>query len=294
MKNFSNYLYTSNQGDSKVFLEMLKKLDQKFSFQDTEESADFTGPAFTDLYPIVINFYKTHFPVFYRDFIPLYLALWKVRVKDVIGLNNMHQDGGIYYFAKNGYQSRMITLWTNLYKDNIPSLSDNDLGIYVIDNEDPNHQKLYQMLIQKNTHFYQKDSKKLYDIRQIGNIMVSYDLDSLRKQYFDYSKGTTIQFNSHLLHGTKSLEANKPLLQPCDFTKYRASLTSVWIHRNDLNRKVLQMNEGDYEELYLSGITQKDSRRIKDLYAPFFQKEIMRLQCITKLIRFHFLYDNHE
>ncbi|MEY4334477.1 MAG: hypothetical protein RLZZ196_3221, partial [Bacteroidota bacterium] len=62
MKNFSNYLYTSNQGDSKVFLEMLKKLDQKFSFLDTEESADFTGPAFTDLYPIVINFYKTHFP----------------------------------------------------------------------------------------------------------------------------------------------------------------------------------------------------------------------------------------
>ena len=204
----------------------------------------------------------------------------------------MHQDGGIHYFAKNGYQSRMITLWTNLYKDSILGLSDNDLGIYVIDNKDPNHQKLYEMLVRKNTHFYQKGSKKLYDIRQIGNVTISYDLDSLRKRYFDYSKGTTIQFNSHLLHGTKSLEADKLCLQPCDFSKYRASLTSVWIHRDDLNHKVLQMNEDDYEELYLSGISKKDRYRIKDQYAPFFQKEIMRLQCITELIRVHFSYNN--
>ncbi|CAN0502332.1 unnamed protein product, partial [Ectocarpus sp. 12 AP-2014] len=285
--NFNNYLHTSNQADSKIFLEMVKKLDHVFNFQATEQSADFTGPAFTTLYPIALNFYKTHFPVFYRDFIPLYLALWKIRVKDVIGLNNMHQDGGIHYFAKNGYQSRMITLWTNLYKDNIAGLSNNDLGIYVIDNKDPSHQSLYEEMAQKNTHFYQKDNNKLYDIRQIGNITVSYNLNSLKKKYFDYTKGTTIQFNSHLLHGTKFLEAKNLNLQPSDFNKHRTSLTSVWIHKNDLNQEILQMQEKDYEQLYLSGITTKDQYQTKDLYTQFFQKEIMRVQCITELIRLH-------
>ncbi|WP_341750191.1 hypothetical protein [Candidatus Tisiphia endosymbiont of Sialis lutaria] len=290
--NFNNYIHISHQTGSRVFSEMVHKLDHKFDFQGTEQSEDFTGSAFTTLYQITINFYKTHFPILYQSFIPLYLSLWKLRVKDTIGINNMHQDGGIQYFAKNGYQSRMITLWTNLYKDHVTSLSDNDLGIYVIDNKNPHHQNLYENMARKNTHFYQKGSRELSDIRQIGSVAIPYDLDSLSKQYFDYSEGTTIQFNSHLLHGTKSLEMDKLCLQLCDFSKYRVSLTSVWIHQHDFNQKVLEMHAEDYEQLYLSGISKKDWYRIKNLYASFCQKETMRLQYITELIRFHFSYNN--
>ena len=290
--NFNNYINTSNQKNSKVFLDMTHKLNQRFEFRDTEQSEDFTGPAFADLYHITTNFYKTHFPILYQNFIPIYLALWKVRTKDTIGLNNMHQDGGIQYFAKDLYKSRMITSWTNLYKDHIPGLSDSDLGIYIIDNEDPHNQELYEKMAQKNTHFYQKGSQELLDIRQIGDTAISYDLNSLRKQYFDYSEGTTIQFNSHLLHGAKSIDPDKLCLQPYDFNKYRASLTGVWIHQDDFNHEVLQMQEDDYEQLYLSGVSKNERLHIKKSYSLYCQKEIMRIQDISELIRAYFSYNN--
>lgn len=291
--DFDNYIHVSHQSNSQVFSQMVYELDKEFNFRMTQQAEDFTGPAFTTLYQITNNFYRTYFPNLYKDFIPLYLAVWKVRVKDTIGINNMHQDGGIQYFAKNLYQSQMVNLWTNLHKDYIPSLSDSDLGIFVIDNKDPDNQELYEKMVQKNTHFYQRSSKELYDIRQIGDAAISYELDSLKKLYFDYSEGTTIQFNSHLLHGTKSLEKNKlHLLHSDELNKYRATLTSVWVHQRDFNHAVLEIKEEDYEQIYLSEINKKDRNKVKSLYYPFCQKEVLRLRCIMELIRTHFLYNN--
>jgi len=291
--DFDNYIHLSYQNDSKVFSEMVDELNRQFAFRSTDKSEDFTGTSFTTLYPIVINFYKTHFPTLYQNFIPIYFSLWKLSVKDVIGLNgNMHQDGGIQYFGKNGYRSRMVNVWTNLYKDRVDGLSDSDLGIYVIDSEDPHHRELYKNMEKKNTHFYQKNSRELYDIRQIGEISISYDLDSLNKLYFDYSEGTTIQFNSHLLHGTKSLEMDKLLFLPSDLNKYRVSLASVWVHQDDFNQDVLQIPEDDYEQVYLSGFDKNDWNRMKKAYSFFCPKEIMRLKYITELVRLHLSYNN--
>ena len=292
MSNFDNYIHLSYQNDSKVFLGMREELDRKFNFLDTDQAEDFTGPSFTALYEIAINFYKTHFPMLHQGFIPIYFSLWKLRVKDVIGVRNMHQDGGIQYFGKNGYQSRMVNVWTNLYKDHVPGLSENDLGIYVIDNKDPCHQELYKTLAQHNTHFYQKDFGRLYDIRQMGEISVPYDLDSLKKWYFDYSEGTTIQFNSHLLHGTKALEIDEFNLQASDLNKFRVSLASVWVHQDDFNQEVLQIPEKNYEQIYLSGFDKNDWDRVKNSYSLFCKKEVMRLKYITELARLHLSYNN--
>jgi hypothetical protein len=285
--DFNNNIHISYQNNSKVFLAMREELNKKFNLLSTDQSEDFTGPSFVILYQMTINFYKTHFSMLYKNFIPLYFSLWKIRVKDVFNVHNMHQDGGIYYFGKNGYKSRMVNVWTNLYKDYVSYLPDSDLGIYIIDNKEPQHQQLYENMAQTKTHFYQKGSENLHDIRQIGDISISYDLNSLKKQYFDYSEGTTIQFNSHLLHGTKSLEKNNFQFPSCDLNKHRISLVSVWVHQRDFNQKLLQIPEEDYEKIYLAGFIKDDWEQIKNSYSLFLQKEIFRIKCIVELARVH-------
>ena len=287
MVDFDNFVQTTNQSDSEYFTDIVKKLESEFNFLAPDKSQDFTSSAFIPIYNITKPFYKAHFPIIHQDYIPLYFSLWKLSVQDMVGIQNIHQDGGIHYFSRDGYQSRMVTLWTNLYKDTVPGLSNQDLGIFIIDNQESSHHDLYIRMAKENTHFYQKSPTELLDIRQLGDISISYDLNSLKKKYFDYSKGTTIQFNSHLLHGSKPVEGNAGQFQPEDLAKFRVSLTSVWIHKDDINKDIPQMREQDYEQIYLSHLNKKERRQIKDHHNHFCVKEHMRLHYIIELIRAH-------
>ncbi|MCG7560168.1 hypothetical protein [Pseudoalteromonas sp. McH1-42] len=282
----NNFINVSQQGGSSEFEHMVSALDSAFDFTHTEASQDFTGGAFVQLYDLTKGFYQTHFEHIYQHYVPLYFSLWKLRVKDTIGLENMHQDGGIHYFASNGYQSRMITLWTALHKDPMPSLSASDLGLFVVDSENPSHFTLYERLAQTNTHYYRSAPGLLRDIRQIGNSSVCYDEHTLERQVYDYVNGTTIQFNSHLLHGTNSI-AEQAHLSRKEYDCFRAALTSVWIHRDDFNHAILNMHLEDYAQLYLAGIEPQYWAKIKCQQAHLCNKEIGRIETITQLARHH-------
>ncbi|MCG7534091.1 hypothetical protein [Pseudoalteromonas sp. OOF1S-7] len=282
----NNYIDISQQAGSKVFDCMVDALDSAFDFMHTKQSQDFTGGAFVPLYDLTTQFYQTHFQCIYQHYVPLYFSLWKLRVRDTIGLDNTHQDGGIHYFANNGYQSRMITLWTALYKDSMPSLSASDLGLFVVDSENPKHFQIYEQMARTNTHFYRSRAGVLRDIRQLGNLTVGYDENALERQVYDYMKGTTIQFNSHLLHGTNSIVEQMPL-SLSEYDRFRVALTSVWIHQDDFNHAILDMHQEDYAQLYLAGIAQKERAEIRRQQVPLCQKEIGRLEAISQLARHH-------
>ena len=114
------------------------------------------------------------------------------RLKDVLKVDNIHQDGGIHYFSKNGYQSRMVTVWTNIYKDDIAGLSKSDLGIFVIENDETSNQSVYEKMVKENTHFISKRKGELMDNMYIAGSLIKCDTDKLKRRYFDFKKGTSI------------------------------------------------------------------------------------------------------
>src|SRR5688500_18521610 len=115
---FNNCIQTvKNDAESDLFKRMTTSLEEEVTYMNSLANNDITSQSdFIKLHKITDKFYSTFFPQIYKDYVPLYHSLWKQRLRDVIAIDNIHQDGGIQLFSDGGYQSRMITIWTNLYK----------------------------------------------------------------------------------------------------------------------------------------------------------------------------------
>ncbi|WP_459209602.1 hypothetical protein [Aquimarina rhabdastrellae] len=268
-----------------TYMGMVKKLQSDFNFKASEKANDITKQSdFISIYDTTIPFYQKAFPAIYKDYVPLYFSLWKLRVKDVATIQNLHQDGGIHYFSKNGYASRMLTLWTNIYKDDFKKLNQTDLGIFVVNNQYPNHQELYETLATRDRHFFQHSPNTLHTIQQLGAAPVHYDLHRLKPTSFSYTPGTSIQFNSHLLHGSTPLSQPLERLPKSVLDRYRVSLTSVWIRKDDLQTAILHTPEKDYDVFYLSTFPISQWKEIRKRYPNACAKEHRRIHHIKTLI----------
>ena len=119
----------------------------------------------------------------------------------------------------------------------------------------------------------------------VGGAVIPYDTASTTKRYFDYKVGTNILFNSHLLHGTKSLDVTSEF-PPDELEKFRVSLSSVWLHKENLNFKVLTMPETDYHHLYLSRHAPEFWPELRKNFGQsnysqhFSMRHIIRLVCV--------------
>ncbi len=281
----NNGIDVQDHGASEIFRDVTACLEREFLYMRPDITQDFTGSAFEPLYDITLPFYEAHYPILLRDYLPLYFSLWKMTLGDTIGLGNMHQDGGIHYFARNGYDARMLTLWTNIYKDKVPLLSDTDMGIFTVDSQYPDHIDLYDRMAAANTHFFQKDQRRLVDIRQLGNIEIREELSKLKKDLYAFKPGTTIQFSSRLLHGTQPFTGNVKAFSSEQLAAFRVSLSSVWIHRDDLDFSILERNPETYEQLYFSACPPSDWKQLKQRYAAVCAREELRLRLISGLVR---------
>lgn len=276
-----NYIRVTELAGSEVFHTTVQRLEQTFHFLQPDITQDFTGAAFVELYKNSRALYQAHFPEMMADYVPIYVSMWKLSAHEMVDLKNMHQDGGIHYFAKNGYQARMKTLWTNLYKSEQSDTASEEMGIYVVDCENPDHHALYQQLAKHNTHFFQRSDYQLCDMRQLGDISVDYDLTSLEQTAFPYKVGTSIQFNSRMLHGSKALK------QEGDPDRFRVALTSVWLHKDDLDESVVQKPDLQDEELFLAACEPSLWPALLQEKKPICDREKMRLRLIRDLIATH-------
>jgi len=274
--------------DSECYRSTVRELEEAFDYRSSSGNADITGRAdFIRLHRITKGFYAHYFGSIYSNYVPLYHSIWKMRLKDVTAGDNIHQDGGVYYFAVNGYRSRMITLWTNIYRDHIAGLSDSDMGLFVVDNQHPANRPLYDQLEAADTHFFVKRQNQLADNTYIGGKPVHWDISKLARTYFDYRPGTSITFNSHLMHGSKTFSGDVGRFSDVDLNKFRVSLTSVWLCKDDVAWSIVSGSERDYDNVYMSRVDRDLWVEMKQTFAAACRKEAERLASISALIKDH-------
>ncbi|MGV7211265.1 hypothetical protein ACLB1G_25795 [Oxalobacteraceae bacterium A2-2] len=286
---FDSTVYTvSHDTGSSAYQDMLARIERQFGYLRAEGRRDITGQQdFIGLHELTRGFYAHAFAAVYRDYVPLYHSIWKLRLRDVRRIDNIHQDGGVHYFSRNGYQSRMLTIWTNVYRDAIPGLDGSDMGIFVVDNKDPAHADIYQRMERENTHFISKKKGELSDCMYLAGPVLRCDTDRLKRSFLDYREGMSIVFNSHLLHGSKSCDKDLGALPPADLDKFRVSLTSVWIHKDDLDLEVMDTPEAEHERIYLSRLEPEVWPDVKSYFADACALEHERLVQTKRLIRHH-------
>ena len=278
----------SNDINGIDYIQMRAHLMETFSLIDCDRRSDVTNMKdFSTLHEITKSFYRSAFSNVYENYVPLYHSVWKQRLKDLKIVDNIHQDGGVHYFSRNGYQSRMITIWTNIYKDDFNNLSDSDLGIFVIDNKDPVNQYLYEEMEKANTHFFKKRDGEIASCMYVAGPVLKCDTTKLNQTYFEYKEGTSIMFNSHLLHGSKRFHGDLNKFSSGELDKFRMSLTSVWLHKEDLDYSILSLPESKYEEIYLSRIERSLWAEVKTYFKEACETENFRLTQIKGLIEKH-------
>jgi len=276
--------------DTDVYPGMIKKLKNKYFYHHSVDSDDITTLSdMVDLYHITKPFYEQEYKSVVENYVPLYQSLWKLRLKDVSTIDNMHQDGGVHYFSNNGYDSRMITIWTNIHKDKIPSLEDSDMGLFIVENNGPVNTRLYQQLASENTHFMKISDTELMDNMYVAGPKIDVHFNKLNRTYYNYKEGTSICFNSHLLHGSKTYLHSLENFSKEELNMNRVSLTSVWIHKDDLNMDVVSMNEDDYQNLYLKKVDSDMWDDIKEVFPKACKDEQNRITQIKKLINVEIL-----
>ena len=267
---------------------LLASLEQEFGYLGSTRRSDITAQQdFVKLHDMTREFYQHAFADVYRDYVPLYHSIWKLRLKDVRKIDNIHQDGGVHYFSNNGYQSRMLTIWTNIHRDRIEGLDGSDMGIFVVDNKAPENAAIYEQMEQENTHFISKKKGEISDCMYIAGPVLKCDTDALKRTCFDYREGLSIVFNSHMLHGSVPCDKDLSALSPEDLEKFRVSLTSVWIHKDDLNRAVLDAPESEHEKIYLGRLEEDIWPDVKACFGDACALEHTRLVQTKQLIRQH-------
>ena len=273
---------------SDCYRSTVRRLEEAVGYRSSPNRADITSQEnFISLHRITREFYAHFFADIYANYVPLYHSLWKMRLRDVSNVENTHQDGGIYYFSQKAYRSRMITLWTNIYRDYIAGMSDSDMGLFVVDNDHPGNRPLYERLEAADTHFFVKHGNQLTDNTYIGGKTIKWDLSKLVKTYFDYQPGTNVSFNSHLLHGSKAFPVDSNQYTDIELNKFRVSLTSVWLHKDDVAWSVVRSSESEYENVYLSRVEKGMWPGVKGAFAHACANEADRLANISALVREH-------
>ncbi len=274
--------------ESDVYRSTVDGLERRFSYRSSAAANDITTPEhFLELHGLTAALYRKFFGDVFEQYVPLYHSLWKMRLRDVEKIENIHQDGSVHFFSRNGYQSRMVTLWTNIHKDTIPGLARSDMGLFVADNASAANRPLYEKMAEQNTHFFTKRKNQLLDNMYVGGSPIAWDLSTLDRTYFDYCEGTTVTFNSHLLHGSKAFAGDSTTFSAADLEKFRVSLTSVWLHVDDVDWRVVELPESAYETLYLSRLDQNLRETMKGHFAEVCRAEERRLKPMSALVRAH-------
>lgn len=288
MDRFDNQISRTNlDTGAAVYRTMVDTLEGEFSFKTTTFAEMNASQHVLKIHEITKDFYRTMYADLFTGFVPLYLSLWKQRLRDVLHVDNIHQDGGVHYFSKDGYQSRMISVWTSIFKEPIVGLSESDLGLFVVDNRDPRNRALYEEMEKENAHFFRKRDGQLMDCMHVAGKVIKCDTSALARTYFDYHEGTSICFNSHLLHGTKAFEGDASEYSEADLDRFRVALTAVWIHRDDLDWSVVSVSEQEHDSLYLRKHERSRWPGLKEVFSEACQAENHRLVLIKRLINAH-------
>lgn len=287
---FSNYISTVETDlSSPVYLDMVSQVEKNFSFISSPNRGQISSVTENlKLDEITQDFYREKFQNLYKNYVPLDHAIWKQRLKDVLNVKDtIHQDTVIHLFSKNGYKSRMINVWTNIYKDKINGLSESDMGIYVLDNQDKNNADLYEKLEKEDTHFYSKRDNELVDNNYFGEVVVKYCANKVKRKYFNFTEGVSVLFNSHLLHGTKVLDVKSSRFSSEDLAKFRVSLATNWIHKDDLDMESVFLDDKDNESLYLRKYEKELWGEIRTHFSGVCEFRNAAITNIKKLIRMH-------
>ena len=268
-----------------VFSKLLTDLSVTFPIRDPLHTGLITSQTdFPGLYEITKPLYQSTIPDIFSDFVPLYHSLWRHTTVSACGPGNLHQDGGVHHFSKKSYKSRMINIWICLLKSTHSSLPPDELGLCVVENRFPENRLLYEKLITLNTHVIAKSPKTLIDNMHIAGPVLDCDLDNLKQTMFPYAEGTMITFSSHLLHGSKRHAVSTPSGGE-DYS--RIALTSVWLHKDDLDFGVLEMPEEEYESMYLSHCDRSLWPDLKQNFHKPCETESKRIASIKALVKLH-------
>ncbi len=273
---------------SPVFAQMKASLESIADFHLCPRTGQVTSQAlFPQLYAATKAFYRDTLPQVFSRYVPLYHSVWKHTLQSAAGPDNLHQDAGVQYFAKNGYDARMINVWICLHRAPSDSLSDDEFGLYVVESRYPQNRALYDQLLARNIHVSAKAQSTLVDNMQVGGMQIRFQREELRLTTFPYRVGTMISFSSHLLHGSKGCNPALAAAAVPNQDSYRVALSSVWLHRDDLNSEVLEMPEEQYESLYLWQHEKAMWPDLKKYFKDYCRDENLRLTNIKSLIGLH-------
>jgi hypothetical protein len=274
--------------NSTLFREMAKQLSVIAQTEADASTGQVTSQdAFPAIYHATEEFYRQVRPELFFNCVPLYHSVWKHTIHSACGPGNLHQDAGVQYFAKNGYESKMVNVWICIDRVTDPQWPEDELGLYVIDNSDPANTALYADLVSKGIHVSSKSETTLVDNMQVAGVQIEARLADLRPTTFPYKKGTMVSFSSHLLHGSKGISNPASCAIDRDDSSYRVALSSVWLAKNDLNRKILEWPETAYEELYLWRHERAMWPELKEIFKNYCEKEQQRISDIGRLVQMH-------
>jgi hypothetical protein len=235
-----------------AFAQMTTRLGALVPVDAAARSGQITSQdVFPLLHEATKDFYCKIAPDIYYNFVPLFHSVWKHTVSAASGRGNMHQDGGVHYFAKNGYASRMINTWICLEKSLPPALPPDELGLYVVETRFAQNEPLYRELLRHNIHVASRPPAGFVDNMQVAGARVEFPISALRLTTFPYDVGTMITFSSHLLHGSKSCDERVRRVATPAENCYRVALSSVWLHSEDLDHDVLELPGSEIDSLFL-------------------------------------------
>jgi len=270
---------------TEYFLNMVRALSRDFEIHSSAQTDSLTGhSAFIRLHDITSTFYRSEFPHIWSDYLPLYHSIWRQELGRPPLVDNIHQDRTVFHFGREGYIARMVNLWVAIEKDVPESVSDEELGIFIVESSKPVNSGLYARLIENESHFMLKRDGQFIDNTYIGGPIVKFDASVLMRRNFAYSKGTAIAFNSHLLHGSKRFDSSK---LNSDLKGSRLALTSVWVHKDDFNKDILRMTAEDYDELYLSKLDNEMRIALKAAFPRECADEADAIGYISSLVKHH-------
>jgi hypothetical protein len=270
------------------FSQMKSNLEAIADFNSCVRTGQVTPQsAFPALYAATKDFYREVLPEVFCSYVPLYHSVWKHTLHSASGPDNLHQDAGVQYFARNGYNARMLNVWICLHKLVPASMPDDELGLYVVESAFCENSHLYEKLLAHNIHVSAKSQTTLIDNMQVAGMQVRYQRDELRLTTFPYRTGTMIIFSSHLLHGSKGCNAALSAAASHDNNYARVALSSVWLHKDDLNPAVLALPQDRYDTLYLSQHESSLWPDLKQHFQDYCRDENLRLANIRSLIGLH-------
>lgn len=239
---------------------------------------------FVNLYNVTAEFYRHNFPGLWNEYVPLFHSVWRQDALILPSGSNLHQDEAVYSFGKGGYSARMLNVWICMDKDLPKTLAADELGIYVIEQAPPENAALYARLVKADSHFYMNRAGQLTDNTRVGGEVISCDMRKLVCRAFSYDAGTAILFNSHLLHGTRcSLSGFGP-----EITGSRVALTSVWVHKEDLDWEIVDCPPKEYENIYLRGHDLAMRLQIKQYFPAQCAALHAAISHISDLVKFHY------